>query len=610
MNILVDTIRISGFRGINNIEMKLPKIAVLVGANNSGKTSVIKAMQLALGDYSRYLSDEDFHIDIEGNKRKEIIIDLKVIPVDDNINRVKLFDQEWVMVFSDKIRSEANDYQYFPMRTRIEPNIINGGFDCLRYSLQTWPSFDEWSSVKIKETKLPGRYQEIQFIAVEAQRDLCSELREKSSFIGKLLSSIRYDNADIITLEELIEKMNTSVISKSEELSALKVHLEKLDDSFEGNGTTEVSPYPKKLRDFPKNFSVYFGKNKDNMFPMEYHGMGTRSWASMLTVKAFIELTKTRHINQSEPFYPILAAEEPEAHLHPNAQKTLYRQLSDIDGQIIMSTHSPYLASMVNPMYLRSMSISDSGCLVKQLEEMDKEDMRKLERQVIHTRGDILFSKAIILCEGETEEQVLPALFDKYFSSSSIDFNISIVGVGGSGKRFLPFLSFARDFHVPLFIFSDGEPKTRKELIDAWQNVFGDRVNIDNCQQITILDDTDFEGYLIKNGFSNVIEKAIENNEDATFIDAWIKRNDAKSAGRKKTDKPVCSTCKQQIYEDVFRDYTTEYGRERAINDILDFGKTRYAPEIAKELCKLDNADLPPKIIEFFEKVKSGLKDA
>lgn len=59
MNILIDTIRVAGFRGIKNLEVSLPRITVLIGANNSGKTSLIKALQLAIGDYARFLSEED-----------------------------------------------------------------------------------------------------------------------------------------------------------------------------------------------------------------------------------------------------------------------------------------------------------------------------------------------------------------------------------------------------------------------------------------------------------------------------------------------------------------------------------------------------------------------
>ena len=57
MNIQLDTLRICGFRGIANIEMTLPRVTLLLGQNNGGKTSIIKALQLALGDYSRFLSE-------------------------------------------------------------------------------------------------------------------------------------------------------------------------------------------------------------------------------------------------------------------------------------------------------------------------------------------------------------------------------------------------------------------------------------------------------------------------------------------------------------------------------------------------------------------------
>ena len=62
MQILVETIRVAGFRGLKNIEITLQKVCLLIGLNNAGKTSLIKSLQLALGDYGRYLSDEDFHI--------------------------------------------------------------------------------------------------------------------------------------------------------------------------------------------------------------------------------------------------------------------------------------------------------------------------------------------------------------------------------------------------------------------------------------------------------------------------------------------------------------------------------------------------------------------
>lgn len=62
MGIQVDVLRINGFRGIQNLEITLPKVTILFGQNNAGKTSIIKALQLVLGDYGRSLSSEDFFI--------------------------------------------------------------------------------------------------------------------------------------------------------------------------------------------------------------------------------------------------------------------------------------------------------------------------------------------------------------------------------------------------------------------------------------------------------------------------------------------------------------------------------------------------------------------
>jgi len=447
------------------------------------------------------------------------------------------------------------------------------------------------------------------FIGIDAQRDLHSELKEKTSFAGKILSAIQYNEADTIKIEGLIDSLNTEAVSRSSELESLKTHLSNLDTSFGGSGKTEITPFSKKVRDISKNFTINYGTGQ-RTFPMEYHGMGTRSWASMLTVKSFVELTSARYAGESKPFFPIIAAEEPEAHLHPNAQKTIYKQLSELKGQVIISTHSPSLVAVADTYCLRSMYISNHGCEAKQLSHLEDEDLRKLKREVINTRGDIIFSKAIVLCEGETEEQALPLLFQKIFSNNSYEINISFVGVGGSGKKYKPFLTLARDFFIPVFILSDGEVKARKELKKVWSEIFGVDIDLDSNPHISVLDDTDFEGYLLRTGFGNIIEDAIIETEDVSFIESWITMKDKTSSGRTKTSNPPCSACNQDIYQDVFRDYVSVNGRARAILDIIDCGKTKYAPAIANELCKLDVDKLPPKIIEFFDKLNGGLSHA
>ena len=238
----------------------------------------------------------------------------------------------------------------------------------------------------------------------------------------------------------MVAEVNQAAIEKSDPLKQLKNHLDTLNHSLNCDGQTELTPFPKRIRDLSKRFSVHYGSSSDNSFSMEYHGMGTRSWASMLTVKAFTELLVSKHEQEMEPLFPIMAAEEPEAHLHPNAQRTLYKQLINSHGQVIISSHSPYIAGLAEVNEIRYLKIIDDSVKVFQLREnFEGDDLRKIKREVIHSRGELLFSKAIVLSEGETEEQVLPLLFEAYSGKTAFELGINFVGVNGSGARYLPF---------------------------------------------------------------------------------------------------------------------------------------------------------------------------
>ncbi|MDA9557001.1 AAA family ATPase [Vibrio sp.] len=464
MAILINAVRISGFRGISNLEISLPKVAVLIGQNNAGKTSIIKALQLALGDYSRHLTDEDFYIDCDDNVRSEIIVDISIVPVDESSQRTNIFTDEWVEVFGDWVQADLEENDFVAIRTICEKDSIKGGFKVSRYPLSRWSGFENWTDESAKiNNKISKRIDAIPFVAIDAQRDIHQELREKTSYIGKVLSDISFESEDKEALEDLIAELNESAVEKSTVLSELKTHLDSLSQSFEGQGQTDITPFPKKIRDLSKRFSIHFGEDDTNSFSMEYHGMGTRSWASMLTVKAFIDILEKKHVEEEECFFPIIAAEEPEAHLHPNAQRTLYKQLTDIKGQTIISSHSPYLASECKLQDLRSLRNGRDGVEVNSLGDgFAPEDINKLQRDVMRFRGEILFSKAIILFEGVTEEQLAPIFFEKYFSKSCYAVGVNCVSV--AGKNYPPFVKLAYRLGIPVCIVSDNDGTTFTEI--------------------------------------------------------------------------------------------------------------------------------------------------
>ena len=466
MSILVDQVRIAGFRGISNLEISLSRVTVLIGKNNAGKTSIIKALQLSLGDYARHLTEEDFYIDNKDNESSKIIVDVRIVPNDSTE-----FTDEWIETFGDWRQFDENDNEFVALRTICEKDDIRGGYKVTRYALSSWQEFTNWTNDAAKiNKKITTRLESIPFVSIDAQRDIHQELREKTSYVGRILSEIDFSNNDKEALEELIQELNEKAIETSSVLTDLKSQLDSLSQSFQGQGQTEITPFPKKIRDLSKRFSIHFGEGSSNSFSMEYHGMGTRSWASMLTVKAFLEISDAKHSEEEEPFFPIVAAEEPEAHLHPNAQRTLYHQLTKINGQVIISTHSPYLASECKLMDLRSIVNLNSGVVVKSLSNgFSPEDLNKLQRDVMRYRGELLFSNAIILFEGVTEEQLAPVFFEKYFGFSCHSVGVNCISV--AGKNYPPFVKMACSLGVPVYIVSDNDGTTKNEINAQISNI-------------------------------------------------------------------------------------------------------------------------------------------
>lgn len=505
MPIIVDTVRISGFRGIRNFEMSLPRIAVLIGPNNCGKTSVLKALQLALGDYGRHLSDEDFHIDDKDDRSEVVMIDVRIIATNEKEERINSFAKEWANEFGDKIQADAAGNQFLAFRTTAKPQPAKTGFLVERYTLLEWVDFPDWTSVvPSRSQKFPARSEFVPFISIDAQRDIHKELNEKSSFVGRVLSQVKYDKADVDILEKMISDINDEAVAKSVPLARLKSHLDSLNDSFGGGGSAEVTPFPKKLRDLSKNFSVHFGNSAASSFSMEYHGMGTRSWASMLAVRAFTDLMEELHQAEAEPYHPIIAAEEPEAHLHPNAQRSLFSQLFNATGQAIVSTHSPYLAAMCALPNLRSLSArgGHTQCY-KLVDGLTGEELKSLHRQVIRDKGEVLFAKALILFEGQTEDQVVPAMFERWFGATSFSKGVNLAAV--NGRNYVPYLQLALSLGIPTVVVSDNDAKNG---VSSKSDVDGQIARITaegvldlsaNWFRLEYLTDTfDFEAELIK----------------------------------------------------------------------------------------------------------------
>ena len=580
--ILIDIIRINGFRGLDNLELSLQDTTVLTGANNAGKTSVLKALQLVLGNRS-FLTTDDLNIK-SGTRAESIIVDIRIIPTDENNKRAANFDDDWEAYFTDKaIKYDDQSLAYIPIRTKFVYNHSRSDFDKQQRILKLWESNDvEWFNIETTKEKV--LLDALPFFYLEAQRDVVEDLKFKSSYLGRMMSQISqsYSKDDIEALESIIEELNNKAIEKSEILSIIQAVLSGIDTTIDNKGSNvTLSPFAKKIRDLNKTISIQYGEN-DNSFTMEYHGMGTRSWSSLLAFKAFIKhITGLTEKTSDIPIYPIIAIEEPEAHLHPNEQKKLYRQIQEISGQKIISSHSPYVVASANLYEVRHLYKS-AKIRVGHLDEeaLNADDYRKIKQKVVNTKGEIIFSKCIVFFEGETEEQALPILAQKYFKIHPSEIGIDFVGVGGAGNYF-PFIEFANQMQIPWFIFSDGEPGPVADMSKAVEKCYGDDFHgLDKCDNVIVIDNgDDFEKYIIRCDYLSDIKEYLKSQALPQCV------NDQH---RQKKIKEIDA-------------YTSEYILTESKNN-----KTKYALVYANAIAK-SSKDIPELFVLLFERIKNKL---
>lgn len=574
MSILIDTVRVFGFRGLKNIEVKLEPITVLTGMNNTGKTSFLKAMQIALGN-KNFLSSDDFYIN-DNVPVDKIIVDIRIIAHTNGIQD-EVLPEEWDIVFTEK-RSviDSSDNQIIPIRTIATYDPLSGNFLCKQFVLAEWSEYKSgddanwYDSDNGSSTRF--NLDEITFIYTDAQRDLLEDLKVKHSFLGKMLSKINYGAEDVEIIEKLITELNEKAVSSSDILTNIEATLKGLDSAMDNTSNgVEISPFAKKIRDLNKGVSIQYSD-----FAMEYHGMGTRSWSSLLTLKSFIEFLSRNAETEDVQFFPILAIEEPEAHLHPNAQKKLFSQISTITGQKIISTHSAYIAASAKLNQIRSFYKKEEESISGYIDtsDMSQEDIRKVNRQVINTRGELFFAKAIVFVEGETEEQALSVFASKYFDSNLLETGINFVGVDGKGN-YAPFVRLAKSLNIPWFIFSDSDGDTISEVKAQLL-----KIGIDNYDNIIFLDaNNDFEKQIISDGYQDEIKSAIL--ECVLPLDPNPQHETAKRA-------------ELAGYSDD-KLYTTLTG-----------SKAQYGLLVSEHILK-SGKDLPQCTIELFDKIKETL---
>ena len=102
MDIIITKVRIENFRSIASLDLSLSMTNVLIGANNSGKSNFLKALNIALGQM-KSVSSDDIYVEKDEilEKAKKATIDLMIRPINESGSIQNSFTDFWTGVFTE-----------------------------------------------------------------------------------------------------------------------------------------------------------------------------------------------------------------------------------------------------------------------------------------------------------------------------------------------------------------------------------------------------------------------------------------------------------------------------------------------------------------------------
>ncbi len=190
----------------------------------------------------------------------------------------------------------------------------------------------------------------------------------------------------------------------------------------------------------------------------------------------------------------VIVIENPELHLHPHGQRALYRLISDSASrnQIIVVTHSPIF---VDPTKL--------DCLVRTYHDKNgthispmAQDLSPHQKAAIvetlreASNREVLFARAVLLVEGETEEAFLPTVAPRVgrdLDSASV----SVLSAGGEGG-YGPYIRLLESLGIPFRCLRDKGPGGSAAEYQKFFTFLG----------------TEFEDFMRERGFQQLFKEA------------------------------------------------------------------------------------------------------
>lgn len=343
----ITSLRIENFRSIKSLDIELGGTTVFIGPNDAGKTAILDAVRIVLtrrwGQRGTGFTEHDVHRPDEGGDPRTLPpVKITLILAEP---KVGTWDADMVAALEDIMAVSPDGRNLLTLRVTCAWSEEKEAFD------PAWQFLDSAGDPmpeRRRATNLTGFFGYLPLFWLGALRDAADEFTPRSGHWGRLLKSVRIPDELEDDALRILSELDARIVAADPRLNKIAEQIGQATRVAigEGPGSARVNTLPLAIEDMLQRTGILI-RNEElrPWLPLSHHGQGLQSLAVIFLFQAAVlqQLAETDRPGVEA----IFAIEEPEAHLHPQAARTLWGQVQDLSGQKLMTTHSPYFVQHV-----------------------------------------------------------------------------------------------------------------------------------------------------------------------------------------------------------------------------------------------------------------------